>query len=61
MVPFSDDDNNYDKTPRDQVSDSTNETSQFFSGGLVAFCFTGCSMNIKGILMTLTFFSLYPK
>ena len=47
---FSDDDDNDDKTSSNLVSDSTNEVSRFFSGGLVAFHFTGSSKNIKGTL-----------
>ena len=43
------------------VSDSTNEVGRFFGGGLGAFCFTGCSLNIEKKNPVLTFFFPLPK
>ena len=58
---FSDDENDDEKTSPDSVSDSTNEVSRFFVGGLAAYYFTGCSLNIEGTLPSVTFFFPLPK
>ena len=55
------DEDDDDQTSSGSVSDSTNEVIRFFGGGLVAFCFTGCSLNIEGTLPALTFFFPLPK
>ena len=48
---FADDDDD-DNTS----SDSVLEVNRLFGGGLVAFCFTDCSLNIEGSLRDKTFF-----